>query len=365
MIKVLHITSSLKVGGAESLLAQLVPCLQKDIENFVIYFHEGPNSEILKNSGVKTFRSWGFFYKYDLFFFIKFFRLIKKIKPDYIHTHLWFANVIGCLAGKLFGIPVINTIHLVSTVETRASMGKFRYLLDKLTFKAAKQIILVGQNMKVNFQNNYAFVPAEKIFVIPNCINSELVREQGFKEQVSKESLGIDKKTFVFGCVGRLIPRKNYASLIKLFSQVNNSSFDCSLLIIGSGPEEEKLKILIKKLNIEDKVKIISANSAYKFYPIMDAYITVSFEEGLSIALLEALSFGLPIILQSHNKEHELVIDGQNGLIKKTDEEIVLAMRIFLEDFMLIKSFGDYSKKFVEEKYSLNCLVENYKNIYK
>lgn len=356
-MKVLHIISSLKVGGAESLLVQLIPALEKKgFENHVIYFHEGPNADKLRDAGVKVYRIWGKFWKYDSFFFIKLYKLIKQIRPSYIHTHLWFANVVSSLFGYFFKIPVVHTLHLISNSEQKGSLNFFRTVVDRFIFKLPNKFVLVNQDMAGQFSKHYAFVPAKKVNVILNGIDVESVRSQGLSSMLPKK-----EGLFTFGSVGRLIERKNFAGLINAFACLDKINGASRLLIIGHGPQKQDLQELIFSLRLEDKVKIISDNSAYKYYPLMDVYISLSYEEGLSIAMLEAMAFSLPLILQSENKNHVFT---SNSLIVKDQKEAPLAMLKLVEDKLLKDSLAEQSCQLVSKKYSLERVAQEYADIY-
>jgi glycosyltransferase involved in cell wall biosynthesis len=362
-MKVLHIISSLKVGGAESLLVQLVPGLKdQGVDNYVLYFHEGPNSERLEKAGIPVYNVCGKFWRYSPLFFIKVFWLIKKIRPTHIHSHLWLATVIANLYGDVLGIPVATTIHLISTGEKSGTVSRFRYWVDKFVLRLSRQFVLVSQSMEAEFKELYSFVPAKKISVIQNGIDVNLVRKLGF-DGAANQQLKKNKR-FVFGSVGRLIERKNFGALIKAFSLVAQEVGNCELLIVGNGPEKEKLLKLISNLSLGDRVQIISDSSAYKYYTLLDCYVSLSHEEGLSIAMLEAMSFDLPIILQSENNCDITVVNNLNGFLVREEKEAVLAMKQLAKDFKIAKQFGLASGELVREKFSLQRVVSSYKNIY-
>src|SRR5579859_5390998 len=99
--KVVHLISSLKIGGAESLLYDLIVGLgNQDYEHHVIYFHHGPHVARLEQLGVSTYQVRGIITLYDPIFFWRLARLIKKLKPDVIHSALWAANFAGRIIAR-------------------------------------------------------------------------------------------------------------------------------------------------------------------------------------------------------------------------------------------------------------------------
>jgi len=118
-IKLLHITSSLKMGGAESLLCDLIKNMDHEMfEHHVIYFHDGPHSVCLKELGIPIYQIKGLISLYDPLFCTRLYKLVKKIKPDCIHTLLWVANVSGRIIARLLKIPIASacTIMLIKMV---------------------------------------------------------------------------------------------------------------------------------------------------------------------------------------------------------------------------------------------------------
>ena len=350
MKKIIHAITSLKVGGAETLLTQLAPKLQDSgYQILILYFHTGPNVEKLEKAGVKVKKfnsAW------------QFLNIVKDFKPDYIHSHLWYANLLSCLAGFIFKIPVIHTVHGVSekgSINTIDSKESFiRWFLDKLFLRVPEKYILVSKRMEVPFVKNHGFIPAKKIQFIPNGLELK---------NVKNEKAIFDEDCFVFGCIGRFISIKRHADLIKAFVQVASKNSSVRLLLIGSGKEQPTLENLIEELNMQDKVKILFANNALGFYQQFDCYVTFSKELGMPVTLLEAMSFNVPVILHEDNVE---IFDGLEGLTKfKTFSEGVAAMERMALEKDLRKRLAQVGKRCLEQKFTIQRTVEEYKKLYK
>ena len=113
-MKILHIITSLKIGGAETCLVNfLEETAIKNIENkhVVICFYGGPNVNKIKKLGFEVFCIQNFFCPYDLFFFYNILKSIRDIRPNIIHSSLWSANVISRICARIFSIPIVCDLH--------------------------------------------------------------------------------------------------------------------------------------------------------------------------------------------------------------------------------------------------------------
>ena len=351
-MKVLHLISSLKVGGAESLLVDLVAELQSmGVENYVIYFHDGPNSEKIRNLKIDCVQVSGLFKMYDPFFLFNLFRTIKKINPDCIHSSLWAANILGTIFAKLLRIPNLSVIHLASNVEGETQNSKLRSLLDRITFWSDK-LVTVSYSTHKQLIDKYPDLK-NRLNVILNGIRLDSVTP-------AKR----DNHNFVIGTVGRFIPRKNHKLLIEAFSELRRDKIE--LHLVGQGPLEVELKNLVESLNLQKYVKFIKTDNARIFYSTFDCFVLPSEQEGLSIALLEAMSAGLPVIVSGvKNLEHDVITHRKDGLVfNLTKNDLVRALRLIVDDKELRDRLAKNGNLLVQN-YSLDRMTTNYFDIYK
>jgi len=350
---ILHIITSLKIGGAESSLRNLLKNFKEDtnhkMDHCVIYFHDGPNSLEIKNLGITTYHVQGIISSYDP---IAIYRLLKliyyKIKPDIIHSALWSANIISRVVGWLFKIPVICDLHC-----NYFHQGKFRNLLERVSLNLPCKLVAVSNSTKDSFEKYLK--PAQKISVISNGINIKHIHE--YKKDI---------KEFVIGSVGRLVPVKNYDVLLKAFALLNKS-INAKVYLVGDGPERKNLENLAKDLGIENQVKFYgSQNNAYEFYRNFDCFVLPSESEGMSIALLEALSFGLPIVTTHYKNSHDVIVDGINGFLVShgNDHELSNAILRLYEDKNLCESIRKSNLQLSKSKFDIKIMAQKYEKVY-
>ncbi len=370
-MKILHLITSLKVGGAESALVNyLSKVVGKDGNaHLVVYFHHGPNVKKIEDLGINICKITGLISIYDPFFFYRLVKLVRYIKPDIIHSSLWSANIIARLISKFYKIPVVCDLHGNSFDE-----GKFRNWLDRRTVNYCAKIVSVSESVKDSYLKNIIGAKdvinvSSKLVVIKNGIDVQALRDKALKEPLSGKNLGLSDDDFVIGAVGRLEPIKSYDVLIKAFAKFLKLSraSNAKLLVVGYGTQRESLVNLVKSLGIECSVIFVGYRSdAYKFYPLFDCFALSSQSEGLSIALLEAMSFGLPVISTHPDLNHDVIKHGINGfLVLPGDiDTYALAINRLYQDQKYAKIIGQSNKELVKSNFNINVVMAGYQNVY-
>lgn len=358
-IKIVHLITSLKTGGAETVLVDLLRNINKNsFDNIVIYFHYGPNVEKLKNLGIETYQIKGLICKYDPIFIIRLFLLIKKIRPNLIHSLLWSANILGTIISNILKIPIACALH-----------GKgnfFRNFLDKMILPKADSIITVSDSLVNELKVNNNWFSFTKIKVIKNGIDIDEINSKMLQINSDKQNFKINKDTFVVGTVGRFIPCKNHEMLIDSFVKLSNDFSNVHLILIGYGPLEDSLKSKVKQLGIYDKVSFIKTDNAWAFYPIFDCFTLTSQNEGSPLVVLEAMFFGLPCLVTNYDK-NQIVRDSIDGYIVNNNDiqDLYLKLKkIFLNEKERLE-FGSNAKQNVYSNFDIKKVVNSYENVFR
>jgi len=361
-IKLLHITSSLKIGGAEVLLCDIIEKLgNKEFEHEVIFFHNGPRAQRLKALGINLYHVQGLACLYDPVFFARLFRFMKKIKPDCVHSLLWAANVSSRLFAKLLKIPHVSAYHAHIDQD-----GWLRKKIDTATLRLADNVVAVSQSVANSF---LPAVPASKkksVWVIENGVDAQVIRKRGKEQLVARRDLGLSQEHFVIGAVGRFTHHKNFPLLLASFAQVHKKCPEARLVLLGTGPDEQSLRELSVFLEIEKKVSFVVGKSAYGYFPFFDCFVQSSGTEGLSIALLEAMAFGLPCVVVQVESSHPVIKDGVNGLLIEKSDDVLLADKIckLAQGRDFAKKIGGAGQNDVETRFSINDMVGAYRKLF-
>lgn len=364
-MKIVHLITSLKVGGAESLLYNFL--LQVDIakhEHVIVYFHEGSNARKIEGLGFRMHHIEGLFSPYDPRGLFSLLRTILKEKPDLLHTSLWSANILGQLLAFLFRIPVISDLH-----NDLEKQGWFRNKIQALTARIPHCYVAVSAAVKNSF---YAAVVSEKKLKIPiniivNGIDVEKIEKDARSFPHSREQLGVGPHDFIIGTVGRLIDIKGHNVLIEAFSRFRKRVSNTYLCIVGDGPNRANLEELSQTLRISNNVFFLGEHpTVAPFYALFDCFVLPSLSEGMSIALLEGLAMGLPIITTAHNGKHEVITNNVNGFLVKPENSSML-FDALLKLYMLPEYrevMRKQNKNFVQRNFNIHETVQKYEKIY-
>ena len=358
---ILHSISSLKIGGAENVLCSLALSLKNDFKQHVCYIHGGPFLDVLKKNNISTTQIKGIVSKYDPLAFYRIFKLVKKIKPNIIHSSLWLSNIMCCVVGKILNIPTIAALH-----NNLEQDGSFRNFISKLVLPLAGYIVPVSYEVGQGFECRFPDYPKDKIVVIRNGVDWKGFLDGAEKEKKTREDLGFGKDDFIIGSVGRFESVKNYQLLIRVCHRLFLEYPRAHLVIVGSGSQEKYLKALATKLGIKNRVTFITNQSARGFYNLFDCYVQTSSQEGVSIALLEAMSFGLPCIITNLKQLHDVILQNKNGIIVPAENEGCLASAVggVMDDVTMKMFIGENARCTIKNKFDIFYMTGKYKEVY-
>lgn len=366
-MKILHFITSMKIGGAESALRNFLAHVSSEVDqHFVAYLHPGPNVDAIKKLGIPVFKISGSILTYSPLVFFRLARLIYKLKPNLIHSSLWSANIIARIASKVFKIPLICDLHGDSKHE-----GKLRNSLDRFTAAIPSKIVAVSESVRYSYLTNIN-TDFNKTIVIRNGIDFEKLRTAAQSHKLTRTEFGIGNNDFVVGSVGRLDAIKSYDVLIKSFEKFLHASDkkvmgNVKLLLVGWGEQGPALQNLALNLGLENNVIFTEFRTdSYSFYPLFDCFVLASKSEGLSIALLEAMAFGLPVISTHKSKTHDVIEDGINGFLTTPNniDELSHKLQIMQTDIELRKRMSRANINLVKEKFSMDAVAAGYNKIY-
>ncbi len=227
-----------------------------------------------------------------------------------------YAGLAAVTAGRILGIPVMISSHgnRYEAIDFQLR-GRFRrfflaleYRLDLFTVKNATKVIAVNQSIKDYFEARANI----KVDFIPVPIR---VKEFSFSEierNHVRTELGLDKNEIVIGYIGRLSSEKNVATLLKSFAIVKQEHKLGKLLLVGDGSQDNELREFTKKNGIyHDVIFCGRRNDIRSILSAIDIFVLVSYTEGMSLALLEAMASGRAIICSD--------IPANRGLLSSDD----------------------------------------------
>ncbi len=357
--KIVHVTSSLKIGGAEAVLYELITNLP-EFEHTIIYFHDGPYRALLQAQGITLYPVKNYLVRYDPLFLYALYTLLRGLRPTIIHSLLWAANTCCRFLASVLNIPLVSAIHLGPEQD-----GYIRNSIDRLTYSLSQQTIAVSPDIATTLVQKNWVIPSA-ITIIPNGISYQSVIHKSKQASLLRVHLEINAQHFVIGTVGRLIKRKNHTLLLESFAAFKTKVPQSTLIIVGSGPEETLLRAHAQALGIRSDVRFITQALAYGYYTLFDCFALPSYQEGLSIALLEALCFSLPCIVTSSTQAHPCITSYYNGIVIPTGNAHALTEALFTlaHNPDQAQKLGSNGFKTLRAHYTASTMAQAYKKTF-
>lgn len=181
------------------------------------------------------------------------------------------------------------------------------------------------------------------------------------------EELRIRPGSFVVGSVGSLVPCKGHAVLVKAVAKVAEIIPDVICLIAGDGPERSQLRSLIRRSGLERKVILAGQQDRVpELLSLMNVFVMPSLDEGLGLALLEAMAAAKPVIASSVGGIPEVITAGQNGILVPPGQEGALAESLLdlIRDSARMASLAENARRSVRERFSCEAMVQGTLRVY-
>jgi len=295
-MKILHLIETLKLGGAEKALYTSIKAIneRKRFESIVCcLFEKGHIASNLEQIAVPVFNI-NMNSPYDWFKGIfGLVRIIKKNKVNIIHTHLFYANIYGRIAGWLSGVKVIvTTLHNPDyTYEDNGRFSfKMRKLIDKYTGKLFnRRFIAVSNAVKKDYLKHIGF---KNIDVLYNSIDPEELKIDPLLDiQAEREIIGLDKDDFVLLNIGRLHHQKGQIYLLEAMKILVEKDPRFKLLIVGTGPLREKLLEDIERNQLTKNIFLLGERKdVVKLIQLSDVFVFPSIYEAFGVVVAEAMA---------------------------------------------------------------------------
>ncbi|TXI87594.1 MAG: glycosyltransferase family 1 protein [Crocinitomicaceae bacterium] len=299
----------------------------------------------------------------DLIALWKMYWFLKREKPFIVHSHTPKAGTIGMLAAKLAGVPHrLHTVAGLPLLEVTGIKRKLLNFVEKITYWAATQVYPNSNGLKeIILAEN--FCKKEKLKVIgngsSNGINTSFFDSSLFSSEEKnklREQLKIQELDFVFIFVGRLVGDKGINELIEAFTQIELTSNNCKLILVG--PFETELDPLQPTtLSLIDTNKNIICVGYQKdvrpFFAISNCLVFPSYREGFPNVVMQAGAMGLPSIVSDINGCNELIVENVNGIIipPKNTKLLTHAMKSIIDNRYKTEQMALNSREMITSKF--------------
>ncbi|MDB4349455.1 glycosyltransferase family 4 protein [Omnitrophica bacterium] len=392
-IKILRIKTRLTIGGPDIHVLLLNSGLDK--ERFESYLAVGavekgePDMTYLaQEMGLEFFvipeLKRGIRLKDDFVAFLKLYRLMRKLKPDIVHTHTAKAGTLGTLAAIISRVPI--RIHTYHGHVFHSYFGKSRtrlfIIVERILARFRNKIIVISQSQFKDVKDIYRIAPEKKCPLIPLGLDLEPFLRQGVRKDNShaagdfKRRSSIDEDTSLVGMIGRLVDVKNIKMFLDAAKRIKRDApaMKVKFLIVGDGTQRSDLESYASMLNIEDSVifrgylpELIGERAELvSIYKDLDVVALTSLNEGTPISLIEAMASGKAVVSTDVGGVRDVVTHNASGLLSPSQdvERFCSHLLGLLRDKTRREEMGRTGRVFVSKMFSKERLLRDIEKLY-
>jgi glycosyltransferase involved in cell wall biosynthesis len=287
-------------------------------------------------------------------------RALRDFGADIVHCHLPLAGVVGRIAGKIAGIPIIYTEHNVMERYHPATRR-----INLLTWKMQKEVVAVSEGVAASVRLHAG--DSVPVTVVPNGVSLEAFRRDPEAGRSARSRLGIPETAPVVGSVAVFRAQKRLDEWLKAAVLFRERFRNARFLLVGDGPLRGELEGEAKRLGIEEAVHFAGLQQDVRpWLSAMDAYMMSSSFEGLPVALLEAMAMEIPAVATAVGGVPEAVTDGVTGYLVEPGhpEELASRLEMLFSDKGLRGLMGSAGRQKVSKGFSVKGMERAIEEIY-
>jgi glycosyltransferase involved in cell wall biosynthesis len=359
-LKLSFIITSLPVGGAETLLVNLVRRLDKSlVQPQVICLKEAGElgEAIAREVPLHSHLLSG---KFDFRILPRLIYAFRSQQTDAVITigagdkMFW-----GRLAAKFAKVPVIcSALHSTGWPD---GVGKLNRMLTPIT----DGFVACAQN-HAQFMVEHEGFPKSKVFMIPNGVDTLRFKPNASLRGCLRDELNLPEDSKLVGIVAALREEKNHLQLVLAARDILREHPNTHFVVVGDGPMRGSIENAIRENGLTAHFHLLgSRNDTHLILPALDAFVLTSKNEANPVSILEALACGIPVAAPKVGSIHETVINGKTGLLTTPLDPFSTADAVsrLLDNAIWARQLGDNGRNEVEQFWSLEAMVGGYEKL--
>ena len=364
-ITVLHVIDTLGYGGAERFLVGLVRFLDRERFRPLVAWltAAGPFTQVLEEAGIPVVGVQAKGHR-DARALIRLRRIMRAERVDIVHTHLFVDGFYGRLAALMAGVPVRVVTQQNAYEDPRLRLPGWQIQANRLLARVTHHFVAVSTATR-DYLHRVEGVPLSRISVVPNAVAPppplDRTAVQGIRQQWAPTGERL------VGTIARLEPQKGLDILVEAMAIVRRSVPNVRCIIVGQGELRPTLEAHIRRLNLGEHVRLVGLRGdVWHVLGALDVFVLPSRFEGLSLALLEAMAVGTPVVATAVSGTVEVVQDGVTGRLVPPEDPDTLAQALvdMLRYRETARRLGEAGRRLVLERYTLPRIAREYETLY-
>jgi len=365
-LRIVHVLDRLDLGGTEKAVMKLVRGLEPEVfEHYICALRGTAATGGAWASGVTVLHPGGDGAAFQ-FNVPRLVRVIKEVRPAIVHSRNW-GGIEAVIAAWLAHVPVAVHSEHGYELEMASGLPFHRRLLRHVAYRTATAVATVTDDLR-RYHAAQAWWNPEAIAILYNGVDGQEFRPQPLARDTARQRLSIPGDALVIGSVGRMIPLKDFETLLKASEIMAKDTPKLYILLVGSGPELSRLRnYAADSPRLTGRAIFPGAvDNVAHMLNAMDIFVLPSLMEGMSNTLLEAMAVGLPVLATRVGGNPEIIADGECGYLFTPREvpELVGQLKTLLQNVRRRSDFGRSARERALQHFSLEQMLQRYRDLY-
>jgi glycosyltransferase involved in cell wall biosynthesis len=308
-------------------------------------------------------------------------KIIKKFRPDVVHTHAAKPGALGRMGASALKVPAIVHTYHGHVFHSYFNNAKTKFFIQTERYLARKTdaIVVISEQQKKELSIDFKIAPAEKFHLIPLGLDlDKFAVSQEEKRKKFRTEFGLVDDEIAIGIIGRLVPVKNHYLFLKAIKYLlDRSSKKIKAFIIGDGETRKDMENIAREVGLNftshfdtshphplvftswrSDIDVINAG--------LDIVTLTSFNEGTPVSLIEAQAANKPIVSTRVGGIGDIVIENETALLADIADSEMFCNHLLqmVENDALRKSLAANSRDYVVERFSYQRLMSDMSSLY-
>ena len=358
-MRIAHCIHGLDLGGAQQVVKHIVRETAARFTHVVYAPSGGVFEETLREAGATVRIIPRHVPKFDPVWVWQLARVMRDEKPDLVHTHLFGDSLHGYLASRLAGgVPTVMTLHNVARFHSGLQRAGYGWLLRRV-----QRAVACSEAVRRSFLDELS----GNGVTIDTILNGVEAKTCAVDRAAARAALGYPEDGLIVGGIGRLVEQKGFADLIRAMAILGDDRRGARLVLLGEGPLRGSLRAYAAEEGLTHVVDFPGfRRDVQSLLPALDVVVFSSLDEGLPMALLEAMAAGRCIVATDVGGMGEAVRSGQEGLlvVPRNASALAAALRTALADEDLRRRLGDSAQRRFLHQFTARRMADRYAAVY-
>jgi glycosyltransferase involved in cell wall biosynthesis len=366
LVRIAYCIDTMQVGGTEMNAIRTAERLDRSQFELVVASlqHEGPLLERYRAAGIRVvhFPMTSLYGLSALHQGLRMFRFLRRERIDILHCHDLYANLFGAPWGRIAGVPVVIT----SRRWLHPARNRKLEVANRMVYKVAHRVLANSHAVQRSLEVVDG-VPAGRILHVPNFVDEAAFQALSPVALTTvRAELGVPADALVVGCIARLAPVKDHASLLRAVGMLSRRWPQLHLVLIGDGECRAALEALATKLEIRERVHFAGTRpNDPNLHQAFDISALTSLSEGFPNSIVEAMAAGRAVVATRVGGIVDAVRPGTGLLVPPGEpKQVAEALESLLANPSLRMSMGESASRVARAEYHARSVIPRLASIY-